>query len=900
MLAAEIHSKRSLVRQTRGAFVRLKPTRLGTDRRVVADPAFPERQSDTLGTRMRTFIRRSALVFGAALGLAASVGLAAPRLENMMPHGVQRGTETEITLYGVNLSDAEELLIYDQGIQVTSFVPSEDEKTKGREVKVKLKVDSNAALGSHRVRVRSRTGLSNLQNIYVGALPIVEEKEPTSEFATPQAIANDSCVHGRVDSEDVDYYVVEAKKGERLTAEVYGLRLGLSSGGNFFDPYVAILNASRFELSANDDSALVWNDGIASIIVPEDGKYIIQIRDAAYTGDGRAYYLLNIGKFPRPRGIIPGGGKPGEKVSVKFLGDVGGEFVQEVQLPTEPMNRFLLNVQDGGGIAPSPHLFRVSELDNVIEQEPNEATSQITAPVPAAPVAFNGCLDKPGDQDYFKFTAKKGQVFDVEFFGRRLRSAADGVLYVCNKDGNGMASNDDSRGPDSYIRWTCPNDGEYSILVHDHLRNGGPAYTYRVEMTAVKPRLLASTVDFERYQQPQLVVPQGGGVGVQVTVTRQDCGGPVAFKSDDLPAGVSIECPEIWRGGATMPVVLYAAPDAPVAGKFSKILVHSADPNQPNLNVDGPLMQNVLMVLGPNQQSVWSEEQLRLPVVVSEALPFKVRIEAPKVPIVRGGALNLKVIAERSEDFKGPIRILLLQNPAGISSSNSVDIKENETEAIIPLNCNGNAPTGVWPIAVRAQAEMPQEGQPMPMPQQGGRRRRNGRVETCTPFVPITIEEQYVNFELSQAAVEQGKEAVMSAKVTKRKDFEGEAIATLVGLPANSTAEPVKITKETAEFTFTIKTAANTPPGNNQNLFCQVLVPENGDNVIHAVGKGRLRVDTPPPPKPNAPPPMPMPMAAAPPPMPAATPPKPLSRLEQLRLEQKQKDDAAKAAAGGK
>jgi hypothetical protein len=35
-------------------------------------------------------------------------------------------------------------------------------------------------------------------------------------------------------------------------------------------------------------------------------------------------------------------------------------------------------------------------------------------------------------------------------------------------------------------------------------------------------------------------------------------------------------------------------------------------------------------------------------------------------------------------------------------------------------------------------------------------------------------------------------------------------------------------------------------------------------------------------------------------PMPMATPPKPLSRLEQLRLEQKQKDDAAKAAAGGK
>lgn len=846
---------------------------------------------------MRTFIRRCVFFSMAAFGLSATLQAAAPRLDNLLPHGVQRGVESEMTLYGSNLEDAQELLIYDQGIQVTTFEPTPDEKQKGKQIKVKLKVDPAAPLGSHRVRIRTATGLSNLENIYVGALPIVEEKEPNSEFATPQAISNDVCVHGRVDNEDVDYYVVDAKKGERLTAEVYGLRLGFSSRGNFFDPYVAIMNAARFELSANDDSALVWNDSIASIIVPEDGKYIIQIRDAAYTGDGKAYYLLNIGKFPRPRGIVPSGGKPGEKLAVKFLGDVAGEFVQEIQLPAEPRNRYFLDVQDGSGIAPSPHAFRISELTNVIEQEPNEAVAQITTPSQPAPVAFNGCLDKPGDQDYFKFNAKKGQVFDVELFGRRLRSSIDGVLYICNKDGNGIASNDDSRGPDSYIRWTCPEDGEYSVLVHDHLRGGGPSYSYRVEMMAVAPQLTASTVDYERYVQPQIVVPQGGGVGVQVNVTRQDIGGPVAFKSDDLPPGVSVECPEIWRGGATMPVVFYAAPDAPIGGKFSKVLVHSADPAQPNLKVEGPLMQSVLMVLGQNQQLVWTEEQMRLPIVVVEDLPFTVRVETPKVPIVRNGALNIKVIAERKEDFKGAIRVLLVQNPAGISSSNSVDIKENENEAIIPLNCNGNAPTGVWPIAVRAQAEIPAADM---AGGDKGRRRRGGRLETCTPFVPITIEEPYVEFELSQAAVEQGKEAVMSAKVTKRKDFAGEAVATLVGLPANTTAEPMKVTKDTAEFVFTIKTAANTPPGNNQNLFCQVLVPENGDNVVHSVGKGRLRVDTPPPPKPDAPPPMPMAAAPPPMPMPMATPPKPLSRLEQLRLEQKQKDDAAKAAAGGK
>jgi hypothetical protein len=157
--------------------------------------------------------------------------------------------------------------------------------------------------------------------------------------------------------------------------------------------------------------------------------------------------------------------------------------------------------------------------------------------------------------------------------------------------------------------------------------------------------------------------------------------------------------------------------------------------------------------------------------------------------------------------------------------------------------------------------------------------------------VPIKIEEQYMTLEFAQAAVEQGKEVPMFVKVTKRKDFEGEATATLYGLPANTTAEPIKVTKDTAEFQFLIKAAANAPAGNNQTLFAQILIPENGDNVVHNLGTGRLRIDTPPPPKPNEPPmtapapmPEPMPMAAA-----AAPPPKPLSRLEMLRLQQKEK-----------
>ena len=96
------------------------------------------------------------------------------------------------------------------------------------------------------------------------------------------------------DNEDVDYFVVEAKKGERITAEVEGIRLGIT----LFDPYVAILDAKRFELASSDDAALVWQDGFASIIAPEDGKYIIQVRESAYAGNGAL-------PLPAPRRQLP-------------------------------------------------------------------------------------------------------------------------------------------------------------------------------------------------------------------------------------------------------------------------------------------------------------------------------------------------------------------------------------------------------------------------------------------------------------------------------------------------------------------------------------------------------------------------------------------------------------------
>ncbi len=200
------------------------------------------------------------------------------------------------------LGDAQEIIYYQPGLTTVGLKKLDDNN-----VRAKIKIAPDCALGLHDLRVRTATGISELRTFSVGALKEINEVEPNNDFTAPQAIPMNVTVNGIADNEDVDYFVVEAKKGERISAEVEGLRLGISE----FDPYVAILNAKRFELGASDDAALVWRDGFTSIIAPEDGKYIIQVRESAYAGNGGLSLSAARGELPAGDGGDAGAGQAG-------------------------------------------------------------------------------------------------------------------------------------------------------------------------------------------------------------------------------------------------------------------------------------------------------------------------------------------------------------------------------------------------------------------------------------------------------------------------------------------------------------------------------------------------------------------------------------------------------------
>ena len=254
---------------------------------------------------------RSLLAFALVMS-ASTLFAASPRLTIILPRGAQRGKDTELTFSGRLLADVEEIMFYEPGFSVKEFKP-----VNANSFKAVVSVSPDARLGEQVCQVRTKTGISDFRTFFVGYLPDVVEKEPNSDFATPQVVPINSTVNGVAASEDVDYYVVDAKKGDRIAAEVEAIRLGTT----LFDPYVAILDAKRFELAAADDSPLLVQDCVVSAIAPEDGKYTIEVRESSYGGNGNCRYRVHIGNFPRPTAVYPAGGKIGEEVELNFIGD---------------------------------------------------------------------------------------------------------------------------------------------------------------------------------------------------------------------------------------------------------------------------------------------------------------------------------------------------------------------------------------------------------------------------------------------------------------------------------------------------------------------------------------------------------------------------------------------------
>ncbi len=789
--------------------------------------------------------------------LASASPLAAftPVLELVNPRGGQRGTEMEVHFHGDRLEGIAEALFYEPGLTL-SGIDIKDPK----HVVAKLLIAPDATLGEHSLRLRSPGGLTELRSFWVGQFPTVEEKEPNATFDASQRIELNQTIAGIAANEDDDYYVVTLKKGQRLSAEVEAMRLGRT----FFDAYVAILDPRKFELASCDDSTLLRNDPFVSIIAPEDGDYRVLVHEAAYEGKDDCQYRLHVGTFPRPSAVFPTGGKPGETVEFTFTGDPAGPIKQSITLPATADDRFPLFPQQDGVFSPSPHWITVSPLEAVRESGSNKDIASATA-FPPLPSAAHGVLDGDAKEDWFKFTAKKGQNLVIRVLARSHRSRLDSEISVHQADGKRLANNDDQGSPDSLLNWTAPDDGDFFLKVTDQLDRTGSDFTYRVEIAEKSPAIAANLPTVERVNSQKwktFPVPRGNRYAAVVNVTRENIACDTALESGPLPAGMSMKVPPVPRSVTSIPVIFEAAADAPVAAALVPFSIKSTGDAPP---LSGKLIDTIQHVDVNNEGAYHSASFDRIATAVTMEAPFKIDVDFPAAPIVKNGTIGLKVRATRTAGYAEKLTTRFLWNPPGISGPGTVDMAGDQSEISYELNASNDAAPGEWQVCVLAEANTPQ-----------------GPVLVSSSLVPLKIAEPYLTMTLDLAATEQGKDTAMLAKVEISHPFEGSAKVELWGLPHGATAQALEFNKDTTTLTFPITVAADAAVGKHNGVFCRVQVPENGTTILHQTASGStLRIDTPPP----APvaktdqPEVPKPAEA----QAKAEPAKPLSRLEQLR-----------------
>ncbi len=800
--------------------------------------------------------------------LASQVDAGIPRLARLTPPGGQQGKTIEVDFTGRGLDQPREVLFYESGISAESFevvesITGPNGKSqsieRGIRVRVKLKLAADCPLGPHGLRLRTSEGLTEYHRFFVGPFPTVEENEQPTKVRndkreTAMDVLANTTVHGRLnDPTDVDLYRVEAKCGQRVSAEIEAARLGVDRG--IPDLHLAIYDADGKKLAAADDSALFVQDPLLSIMVPRDGAYFVEVRHSMFNGAGEVY-RLHLGTFTRPTAIYPAGGPAGEELKLRVLGDPKGAWDHTARMP-KATGDFAFVAVDADGSAPSPNRLRVSTFANVLETEPNDTPEAgATSTTSSLPVAFNGIIDKPGDVDCFRFRAKKGEQFKFHALANAFGSPVDPVLWIKriggpangpvlraadsrpNQLGLAPAGGLNRESHDAVLEFTAAVDGEFILGVEDERGEGGSDYVYRVEAQLLDNAVYTYIApEPENQFQPQarqaISVAAGNRFTVQVGIfaTNRPFAGELELVGVNLPKGVTIRAPKLTSGMTRVPVVFEASADAKPEAALIDLIVRPVG----GTTLTSGYRQTILMNAYGNNDYYMHTPIDRLALAVTDPAPFKVEVEEPKSALVQNGEMTLKFKVLRAKDFEGPVTVQLEYKPIGVSTATPFTVPAGQTEGTYLIGAARNAAAGAHQITLTAMTGTARRGYTD----------GDGRTYVASQAFKLTIAEPHIEARIPRTSIERGKTATLVCKLNHLQKFDGKAKVTLARLPRGvELVEPMReISSADKEVSFTLRATSEALLGNYQGVVLDVTVTDNGQAVRQLTGSGILRVD---------------------------------------------------------
>jgi WD40 repeat protein len=357
----------------------------------------------------------------------------------------ERGAEFEVTVNGKNLADATAYYT-DPGIQVAILenlaqpIPEFNydagstgaqifDVARPHQVKLKVTVPEKVGLGTKHLFFETPLGITDAQALEILPRPDIGEQEPNNSIEEAQSVEFPNTIQGAMnEAGDLDRFKIKAEAGKELvfvltdTEENATLRL-LDLEGNEV--------VSRESFGGTNQPRLGYK-------FSSEGEWIVEVGDPDLEqGMG---YRLHIGEFPfvtsvRPLGIAAGEPK---KVQVEGFNLGAPEGTLEIDPPDQAKSGTMAALPLPGyeGNSVDNPKVAVGRFEELVETDANDSPDE--AQQVSFPSTINGAIERPGDLDYYRFQAEKGQVFVLETEAARLGSSLDSAIEVLTLEGESI------------------------------------------------------------------------------------------------------------------------------------------------------------------------------------------------------------------------------------------------------------------------------------------------------------------------------------------------------------------------------------------------------------------------------------------------------------------------------
>jgi hypothetical protein len=814
-----------------------------------------------------------------------------PKLASVFPAGGNAGSTVEVNFAGVDLDQPEYLWFSHPGIKAVPVPPpappepkveekksddpkaaeekkAEPKKTEAKKdppavTKLTVNIDKDVPPGLYDVRLVSGRGISNPRVFVVSDTNEVLEKEPNNDVEQAQKIEIGSTVNGAISAPtDVDYFQFAAKKGQRVLLHVAG-----ASIDSRLHPEIRVFDLANRQLAYT--RAMPNEDALLDFSAPADGEFLIRLNQFTYTaGTADHFYRLHIGPGPWIDAVFPPVAEPGKPASIALYGRglPGGQPDPSAVLDGKELEKLTVTIDAPanvdkldvlGSIPPhqgmmngfeyrlgnsNPKFIAFAQAPVVVENDDNDTAEQ--AQMVKLPCEIVGRVDKKRDRDWFAFEAKKGETYVIDAASQRLGAPTDLYYKLINaakkQEITLQDDNAETVHPRGYytanrdpqpFKFAVPEDGKYLLMVGSHSADivAGPTHIYRVRIAPEKPDFQLIVIPAEDYRADSCTLGRGGVNYFHVFALRQDgFKGEIALTIEGLPTGVSCPPQVLAASSKQTMLAVAAADDAPE--KFEgviKVVGTSAIGGQKVVREARPASVTWGAANPQGNTPTITRLDRALVLAVRNKAPLNVTPTKNRVVIVVGDKTEIPYKLTRLDpEFKGSFQVQAVPGelPAGIAINN-LTFAPGKDEQTLTLTAQPALVPGSYNLILRGFAPIaPPKGK---------------NVNTILPTAPVTvvaIPKQIAALSLDNAnpSLKVGGEAVVTLKVARQFDYQGEFKVQLLPDNANGvTAPELTIGPGQNDAKMTLKIAEGTNPGPRQNLTLRAVAVLEGVNLNH-------------------------------------------------------------------